>query len=47
MRLGEILALRREDIHTGEGGAFVDCLHSWCQVSETLKDTKTHEQAQV
>ena len=47
MRLGEILGLRREDIHTGKDGAFVDCLHSWCQVSETLKDTKTHEQARI
>jgi integrase len=47
MRLGEILALRREDIHAGKDGAFVDCLHSWCQVSETLKDTKTHEQARI
>jgi integrase len=47
MRLGEILALQREDIHTGKDGAWVDCQHSWCQVSETLKDTKTHEQARI
>jgi integrase len=47
MRLGEILALRREDIHIGKDEAFVDCLHSWCQVSQTLKDTKTHEQARI
>jgi integrase len=47
MRLGEILALRREDIHIGNDGAFVDCLHSWCQVSQMLKDTKTHEQARI
>jgi len=47
MRLGEILALQRADIHIGRDGAWVDCLHSWCQVSETLKDTKTHEQARI
>ena len=47
MRLGEILALRREDIHTVKDGAWVDCLHSWCQVSESLKDTKTHETARI
>ena len=34
MRLGEILALQREDIHIGKEGAFVDCLHSWCQVAK-------------
>jgi integrase len=47
MRLGEILALRREDIHTGKDGAFVDCQHSWCQVSQALKDTKTSETALI
>jgi len=47
MRLGEILALRREDIHLNRDRAFVDCQHSWCQVSEMLKDTKTGEQARI
>jgi integrase len=47
MRLGEILALRREDIHLGRYGAWGDCQHSWCQVSQTLKQTKTGEQARI
>jgi integrase len=47
MRLGEILALPRESISIGKDRAFVDCLHSWRQVSQMLKDTKTNEQARI
>lgn len=49
LRINEALALRREDVHLGDGGGFVDVVHSVARVGSTLDlgPTKTRRSRTV